>query len=65
MELLINGEKTNSHANNLEALLIELDYTQPWLATAVNGELVPADKRQEYLLKENDAIEILTPMQGG
>ncbi|MDN5249448.1 sulfur carrier protein ThiS [Bartonella sp. TP] len=65
MELIINGEKTNSQANNLEELLIELDYTQPWFATAVNSELVPADKRQKYLLKDNDAIEILTPMQGG
>jgi len=42
-----------------------LGYRQAAVATAVNGVFVPADAREELLLADGDALEILAPMQGG
>ena len=36
-----------------------------WLATALNGEVVPAKERDRCRLTEDDRIEILSPMKGG
>ncbi|RUW18483.1 sulfur carrier protein ThiS, partial [Mesorhizobium sp. M1E.F.Ca.ET.041.01.1.1] len=40
-------------------------YEGGWLATALNGDVVPAAGRAEFRLSEGDRIEILSPMQGG
>lgn len=65
MKLIINGEPTDATALTLEALLDELAYKGEWLATAVDGEIVPADERASYHLRDLARIEILSPMQGG
>ncbi|PDS74761.1 sulfur carrier protein ThiS [Rhizobium sp. L43] len=65
MRLIINGEPETIAATTLSQLLAALDYEGAWLATAVNGELVHREDRDDHLLNDNDRIEILTPMQGG
>ena len=65
MRLIINGEPETTSATTLSQLLTALDYEGTWLATAVNGELVHREDRDDHLLNDNDRIEILTPMQGG
>ncbi|MCQ2005915.1 sulfur carrier protein ThiS [Rhizobium sp. NRK18] len=65
MKLTINGEEQDVAAETLAALLSALDYEGDWLATAVNGELVPRSERDEHMLADGDRIEVLSPMQGG
>lgn len=52
-------------ANTLAALLDELDYQNMVVATALNQNFVRVVDRGETLLKAGDAVEILTPKQGG
>lgn len=65
MKLTINGETHEVTAGTLAALLAELDYEGGWLATALNGEVVPAQERHRCALTDGDRIEILSPMKGG
>ena len=66
MKLIINGEEQqNIEAGTLAALLAALDYEGDWLATAVNGDLVPRAERAQTTLNNGDRIEILAPKQGG
>lgn len=65
MHLIINGEAETIAVTTLSQLLTALEYEGEWLATAVNGELVHREDRDDHLLNDNDRIEILTPMQGG
>jgi len=65
MKLIINGEVRDVAAATLATLLKELDYVGNWLATAHNGEVVPAKERSRCRLSEGDRIEILSPMKGG
>ncbi|MDX8516459.1 sulfur carrier protein ThiS [Mesorhizobium captivum] len=65
MKLIVNGEALEVEATTLDALLRELDYEGGWLATALNGDVVPAARRAEFKLSGGDRIEILSPMQGG
>ncbi|MCR4269299.1 sulfur carrier protein ThiS [Nitratireductor sp. ZSWI3] len=65
MKLTVNGEEQAVSATTLAALLVELDYEPDFLATALNGELVPMTERERCALSDGDRIEILAPMQGG
>lgn len=65
MRLFVNGETCEASASTLAALLAEFDYAGNWLATSVNGEVVPAKERARRLLADGDRIEILSPMKGG
>lgn len=65
MKLIVNGESHDVAAATLAALLAEFDYEGGWLATALNGEVVPASERSRCVLAEGDRIEILSPMKGG
>ncbi|TIX03819.1 MAG: sulfur carrier protein ThiS [Mesorhizobium sp.] len=65
MKLIVNGQSHEVAAETLAALLAELDFRGGWLATALNGEVVPARERDRRRLAEGDRIEILSPMKGG
>jgi sulfur carrier protein len=49
----------------LEAMLQVFGYRGATVATAVNGEFVPAGARHALHLREGDRVEVLAPMQGG
>ncbi|MGX5845254.1 sulfur carrier protein ThiS [Mesorhizobium sp. ArgA1] len=65
MKLTVNGQIHDVAAETLATLLAELDFEGTWLATALNGDVVPARERDSCRLAEGDRIEILAPMKGG
>ena len=65
MKLIVNGQHHDIAAETLAALLIELKFQGGWLATALNGDVVPAKERNRCRLAEGDRVEILSPMKGG
>jgi len=65
MRILVNGAAREVRAADLPAALEELGYGGAVIATAVNGEFVPATDREAARLAEGDELEVLAPMQGG
>ena len=65
MRLVVNGVEQDVVAETLAAALEALDYGETLVATALNGDFVPARKRAETSLSEGDRIEIVAPRQGG
>ncbi|AZO22552.1 sulfur carrier protein ThiS [Mesorhizobium sp. M1E.F.Ca.ET.045.02.1.1] len=65
MKLTVNGQCHEVAAGTLAALLVELDFQGGWLATALNGDVVPTQERDSCRLTDGDRIEILSPMKGG
>ena len=65
MQIVINGEPTTTGARTLAELCAALGFAGAKVATAVNGAIVAKDRRETLQLAENDAIEIVTPRQGG
>lgn len=65
MFLIVNGERRETQATRVDALLAELEYEGTHLAVAVNYDVVPRARWAETALNDNDAVEILTPRQGG
>ena len=65
MRLVVNGAEREIIADTLAAALLRLDYGEARVATALNGEFVPARKRGETALREGDRVEIVAPRQGG
>jgi sulfur carrier protein len=65
VRLVVNGETRDVEATTLLSALEALDFTEAKVATALNGEFVPARARGATLIKDGDRIEILAPRQGG
>lgn len=65
MFLIVNGERRQTSATRVDALLAELEYEGTHLAVAVNYDVVPRALWAQTPLKDDDAVEILTPRQGG
>ncbi len=65
MRITVNGEAKEIVAASLAEALVALDYADAIVATALNGEFVPARKREAAALNEGDRIEIVAPRQGG
>ncbi len=65
MRIQVNGRPREVTATTLEALLRELGYEDQKVGTAVNQEFVRDRDRQQTPLQEGDAVEIVTPRQGG
>lgn len=65
MRLIVNGDSHEIAARTLAELLGALGYDGNWLATAVNGDVVPSRERAACRLSPGDRIEILAPMKGG
>lgn len=65
MTIIVNGERRDIAAATLHALLERIGLSEAVVATALNGEFVPASARARTGLKDGDAVEILAPMQGG
>lgn len=52
-------------APTLASMLQLCGYGDATVATAVNGQFVPARERTGVRLQEGDRVEVLAPMQGG
>jgi sulfur carrier protein len=65
LKITVNGEDRATAAMTLADLCRELGLPDAKIATARNGEFVPARRRGEVNLADGDAIEVLSPRQGG
>lgn len=65
MTIILNGAKLECSGRTLSEALDELGYTGTTVATAVNGRFVSVRDRSETVLNDDDAIEVIAPMQGG
>ncbi len=65
MQISVNGRRHEVSAQTLDRLLDELGYGAQTVATALNQEFVRSQDRPGAVLREGDAVEIVTPRQGG
>ncbi|MEM6987703.1 MAG: sulfur carrier protein ThiS [Pseudomonadota bacterium] len=65
MQIEVNGETRDVQAQRLDEALVELGFTEAAIATAVNGDFIPASARAGRQLQAGDRLEVLAPMQGG
>lgn len=65
MKIIVNGEVMETAAATLADLIAGLDLAGATVATARNGDFVPAGARAETRLAADDRIEIVAPRQGG
>jgi sulfur carrier protein len=65
VRIVVNGVEQEVAADTLAAALLQLDYGEARVTTALNGEFVAARKRGETVLREGDRVEIVAPRQGG
>jgi sulfur carrier protein len=66
MQLVINDEPTLvSDELTLSDLLDELGYTKGAVAVAMAGEFIPRSAYATVTLQNGQALEIVSPMQGG
>ena len=64
-ELTVNGEQRLVAAATLARAVDELGFAGAKVATALNGDFVPAGQRADTVLKAGDRIEIVSARQGG
>ena len=65
MKITVNGEARVTEAASLDELCRELGFGNAKIATAKNGDFIPAASRAGVPLAEGDAIEVVSPRQGG
>lgn len=65
MKIDVNGEPKDIASQTLAQALEELGWGEEKVATALNGEFVPAARRADQPLAPGDRLEVLTAMQGG
>lgn len=65
MNIILNGERRQVTGPTVADALAEAGLANARLATALNGDFLPAGLRAATALKDGDALEALSPMQGG
>lgn len=65
MRIFLNDDVHEVDAATLAAALDTLGFGGRKIATAVNGQFVPATARRATRLTDGDRIEVVAPMQGG
>ena len=65
MRVTVNGEPREISSAHVDALLGELEYEGTHFAIALNYDVLPRSKWSQTPLQPGDAIEIITPRQGG
>lgn len=65
LNVVVNGKAVATDMTNLAALLDEAGFADARVATALNGDFVPARDRSAALLRDGDRIEIVSARQGG
>jgi len=63
--VIVNGEEVLTSAATLDALVAERGLDGTPVATARNGDFVPARVRATIVLEAGDQIEIVSPRHGG
>lgn len=65
-EISLNGERIETQAPTLQALLLEHGYDlKSAFACAINSGFVPRPQWPERSLQRGDRIDVVTPITGG
>jgi sulfur carrier protein len=65
MRILANQIPRELPANSRITDLLTMIEARPPYAVAVNLQFVPKTRHAEYILQENDQVEIIAPVTGG
>lgn len=66
MRILFNGQpKEVAEGTSVASLLQQLELQPRYVAVEVNLELVPRERHQDYILKQDDRLEVVTLVGGG
>jgi len=66
MNLIVNGEQKEFNENStLQAVITELKVEDKVMAAAVNMEIVKKDEWNNYIVKNDDKLELLQFVGGG
>lgn len=66
IEIIVNGKRTSlSKELNVKETIKELNYTKKGFAVALNGTFIALATYENTIIRDNDSIEILAPVQGG
>ena len=66
IEVIVNGVRTEvSNEMNVKEVIKELKYRKKGFALALNGTFVALATYETIIIRDNDSIEILAPVQGG
>ncbi len=66
LQLTVNGKKIELEGPcMLDKVLKELGHEGRQFAVAVDGDFVPRESHASYALEGGEALEVLSPMQGG
>ncbi|HIQ27350.1 MAG TPA: sulfur carrier protein ThiS [Sulfurovum sp.] len=66
IEVIVNGKRTKiSSGLNIKEAITALEYKGEGFALALNGTFVAISTYETTIVRENDSIEILAPVQGG
>ena len=66
IEIIVNGTRTTiPNGLNVKEVVKALEYKSEGFALALNGTFVAISTYEKTMVRDNDSIEILTPVQGG
>jgi len=65
LKISVNGDPVTTGAGSVAELLAELGFGAKRVATARNGDFMPAHARAATRLAHGDRIEIVAPRHGG
>ncbi|AJC89511.1 sulfur carrier protein ThiS [Campylobacter lari] len=63
--MIINGQKLELKELRFMDYVKEKQLKIEFIALELNGEIIPKDKFENLILKENDKVEIVTFVGGG
>lgn len=66
IEIIVNGKRTSiPNGLNVKEAIKALEYKGEGFALALNGTFVALSTYESTMVRDNDSIEILAPVQGG
>jgi sulfur carrier protein len=65
IDIIVNGDRLETEAATIADLVAELGLAGARVATARNGDFVPAPARAATAIAPGDRIEIVSPRHGG
>ncbi len=65
MKITLNGEARDLPGPSVSDALTQIGLGTAKVATALNGNFLPAAARASTILTDGDALEVVAPMQGG
>lgn len=65
MNIVLNGERRELRGPTVGDVLEEIGLADARVTTALNGSFLPMAERMKTRLRDGDALEVLSSMQGG